>query len=125
MSEKHYIIGISGGSGSGKTSFLRGLKKRLEGKDVCFISLDNYYLPRDEQHTDKEGIKNFDLPESINAADLRKDIDQLIKGNIVTKTEYVFNNEQATPTTIELKPAKVLVVEGLFIYHYEELKSIF
>ena len=125
MSKKHYIIGISGGSGSGKTSFLKELKKRLEGKDVCFISLDNYYLPRDEQYTDGEGIKNFDLPESINARNLKRDIDQLLEGKSVIKDEYVFNNERANASTIELKPAKIYIVEGLFIYHYEELKSIF
>lgn len=125
MATKHYVIGISGGSGSGKTSLLRGLKENLSEEDVCFISLDNYYLPRDKQAYDDQGIQNFDLPESIDAQALRADIDRLLSGESVTKTEYVFNNEQAVASTITLKPAKIFIIEGLFIYHYESIRSLF
>ncbi len=125
MSEKHFIIGISGGSGSGKTSFVKELKNKLKDQDVCFISLDNYYLPREEQHTDNKGFKNFDLPESINAADLKHDLDQLIAGNRIEKEEYEFNNEKAAARNYVLEPASIYIIEGLFIYHYTELKDVF
>ena len=125
MHSNHFIIGISGGSGSGKTSFVKALKERLKNADVCFISLDNYYLPRDEQYTDEEGVKNFDLPESINAEDLRDDLNSLLKGKVVEKLEYVFNNEKATARTITLNPARIFIIEGLFIYHYSEIKDVF
>ncbi|MBT8189363.1 MAG: uridine kinase [Bacteroidia bacterium] len=125
MSHNQFIIGISGGSGSGKTSFVKALMERLKESDVCFISLDNYYLPREKQFTDKEGIKNFDLPESINSKELRKDLDALLQGSPVEKMEYVFNNEKATAKTIRLNPARIYIIEGLFIYHYPEIKDVF
>jgi len=125
MSPASYIIGISGGSGSGKTSFVHALRKQLDSEQVCFISLDDYYLPREDQFTDDQGIKNFDLPESIKAEELIADLNKLIAGDKVTKKKYNFNNELATDEPIELHPAKVIVVEGLYIYHYPELKTKF
>ena len=120
-----YIIGISGGSGSGKTSFLNALTKHFESKDVSFISMDNYYHPRETQKIDGNGVRNFDLPESINVDELIEDIQSLRAGNDVIKQEYVFNNSEAVAQQIIIKPAKVYIVEGLFIYHYTALKNLF
>jgi len=125
MSTEHYIIGISGGSGSGKTTFVEKLKKGFSEEQVCFISLDNYYLPREEQHIDSNGIQNFDLPQSIKSEELLNDIHCLKSGDDIIKNEYVFNNELAEAKEIRVKPAKVIIIEGLFIYHYEELKDVF
>lgn len=125
MIQEHYIIGISGGSGSGKTTFVRKLKSLFSEEQVCFISLDNYYLPREEQYTDPNGIRNFDLPQSIESERLLGDIDKLKKGDIISKKEYVFNNEQAIAEEIKISPAPVIIIEGLFIYHYPSIKDLF
>lgn len=125
MAIDSYIVGIAGGSGSGKTSFMKALKEKFSVEEVCFISLDDYYKARDEQITDNQGIKNFDLPTSIVVDTLVSDIELLLKGESVKKQKYTFNNTEAESYTFSLKPAKVIVVEGLFIYHYEELKSYF
>ena len=63
---KPFIIGITGGSGSGKTTFIRQLRETFKESEVCIISQDDFYRPREEQMVDNEGIKNFDLPKSIN-----------------------------------------------------------
>jgi len=125
MPKEHYIIGISGGSGSGKTSFLNMLKSHFSEEQVCFISLDNYYLPREEQYTDPNGIQNFDLPQSIRSVELLSDIQNLKNDEVISRKEYVFNNEKAQSKTITIKPAPVMIIEGLFIYHYPELRSLF
>ena len=125
MSSEHYIIGISGGSGSGKTTFIRHLKESFTEEEVCFISLDNYYLPREEQYTDPQGVQNFDLPQSIKSDELLNDIQKIKQGEDICKKEYVFNNELAVAKEIKIKPAKLIIIEGLFIYHYESLKDIF
>ena len=125
MSSEHYIIGISGGSGSGKTTFIRKLKECFNESEVCFISLDNYYLPREEQHTDSQGVQNFDLPQSIKSDELLRDIQCIKNGEEVCKKEYVFNNELAIAKEIKILPAKIIIIEGLFIYHYTELKDLF
>lgn len=120
-----YIIGIAGGSGSGKTSFMKALKERFTTDQVCFISLDDYYKQREEQLTDDQGIKNFDLPSSIVVDTLVSDLESLLKGESVEKEKYTFNNSEAESYSFSLLPAKVFVIEGLFIYHYEELKAYF
>jgi uridine kinase len=58
-----FIIGITGGSGSGKTRFLKSLLNHFSKKEVCLISQDNYYKEREEQPIDGKGVQNFDLPE--------------------------------------------------------------
>ncbi|RLD24000.1 MAG: uridine kinase, partial [Bacteroidetes bacterium] len=55
-----YIIGITGGSGSGKTRFLNTLLEQFSSTQVCLVSQDNYYRKRDEQPVDSQGVKNFD-----------------------------------------------------------------
>ena len=64
MNQKPFTIGISGGSGSGKTTFVKELAKSFSTEQVCILSQDNYYKPREQQVTDSTGEKNFDLPES-------------------------------------------------------------
>lgn len=125
MQEKYYIIGIAGGSGSGKSTFVKHLKQKFTPEEVCLLTLDNYYIPRDEQLTDENGFKNFDLPGSIDSAAILKDLNKLKSGQEVEQIEYVFNNEKAIASKITIKPAPIIIIEGLFIYHYKALRDIF
>ncbi len=118
------VIGISGGSGSGKTCFVRDLHKAFDAKEVVVISMDNYYKPRDEQNLDEEGYRNFDLPQSLDSDSFVSDLKRLIAGEIVVKEEYVFNNKEKEASTLTFAPAPVIVVEGLFIFHYQEVKDL-
>lgn len=120
---KPYTIGITGGSGSGKTYFLTKLSQRFGTDEICFISQDNYYHPRDRQQTDDRGVKNFDLPEAIDFARFAEDIRCLKRGEVVTLTEYTFNNPKATPKNIIYKPAPILVIEGLFVQYFPEIRQ--
>ena len=103
-----FIIGITGGSGSGKTTFVNLLKDELIDTPVTFISMDNYYKPRDEQYEDDEGIKNFDLPSSLDHEAFLTDLNKLRNGEKVIQKEYTFNNANAKPLLIEINPAPVL-----------------
>lgn len=119
-----YIIGITGGSGSGKTLFLKKLLDRFINDEVCLISQDNYYKPREEQPIDDKGVKNFDLPISIDFESYKNDILDLKAGKSVFQQEYTFNNPLVNPKLIELKPAPVIVVEGIFVFHYQEIADL-
>ena len=90
-------IGITGGSGSGKTFFLQGLSARFTKEQLCLISQDNYYKPRDQQPIDENGVKNFDLPVSIDRETFVQDLLKLKSGQDVVKKEYTFNNPAALP----------------------------
>ncbi len=118
------VIGICGGSGSGKTSFIRKLRTVFDEEQICIISQDDYYRPIEDQIKDEKGIENFDLPYSIDDDELASDIKKLIKGKAIKRKEYTFNNDKSSAKDIILNPAPVIIVEGLFVLHYEKVKSL-
>ncbi len=122
--EKPYIIGITGGSGSGKTLLLNKLRLHFDAKSVTCISQDDYYMPREFQLVDKNGQHNFDRPESIDYEHFATDLKGLSEGKEVEKEEYTFNNPDATPKKIIKRPAPVILVEGIFIFHYQKVAEL-
>jgi len=119
-----FIIGITGGSGSGKTSFILNLKKNFTPDQVCFISQDDYYKPREAQAIDSAGISNFDLPQSIFNDDLFGDLCKLKEGKPIFREEYTFNNQMAEAKVLHFNPAPIIIVEGLFILYFEEIRKM-
>jgi uridine kinase len=115
------IIGISGGSGSGKTTVLRNLKKQIPEDHIALVSQDNYYKPQAEQHRDENGMVNYDLPTGIEKERLIHDMNQLLNGNAIEFLEYNFNNPAWEPKKITIQPAPIVVMEGLFVFHFEEI----
>ncbi len=122
--KKSTIIGISGGSGSGKTTFIKCLRDLFPKDKLCVISQDDYYKPKEQQLIDENGITNFDLPESIDFTAFHDDIEKLMNGNAVEKLEYTFNNREAAPSKIQFLPAPVIIVEGLFIFHEKSITEL-
>lgn len=123
MADKPYIVGIAGGSASGKTSFLKALRKRMPVGSMSIVSQDNYYKPFESQERDKNGEVNFDLPTAINRENFHRDLQSLMMGTSVSVKEYTFNNAAKEASMIELAPAPIIVMEGLFIFHYDEIRS--
>lgn len=121
---KPIIIGICGGSGSGKTTFIKQLKQSFSDTELCVISQDDYYRPRNEQVTDDQGVANFDLPKSIDKKAFISDINRLIGGETIEKPEYTFNNADAIPVMKVFKPAPLIVVEGIFIFHFKKIRKL-
>lgn len=120
---KVFLIGIAGGSGSGKTSFLRELLHHFPTSDISLVSQDNYYVPKEKQLVDKNGIINFDLPTSIDRDHFYKDMMSLVGGNSIEMLEYNFNNPSRGPQKVIMQPAPIIIMEGLFVFHYEEIKN--
>jgi uridine kinase len=121
--QKPYTIGITGGSGSGKTYFLKNLSKHFTTKEICLISQDHYYKSRELQVIDAQGVQNFDVPTAIEREKFLEDILKLKNGETLRKTEYTFNNPNATPGIIEFKPAPIIVIEGLFVQYFPEIEK--
>lgn len=121
---KPFVIGIAGGSGSGKTTFVKKLRDIFSNEDVCILSQDNYYKPREEQELDENNEKNFDLPSSFRREDFLHDVESLILGKPIQIPEYTYNNPLAQPKMMVFNPAKVLILEGIFIYHFKEIADL-
>jgi uridine kinase len=122
---KSFVIGICGGSGSGKTSFIRSLREAFTLEELCIVSQDDYYRPIHEQETDTEGIHNFDRPDAVDKKALRHDLERLLAGETVERLEYTFNNPNVVPGKLVFQPAPVVIVEGLFVFHFKKIKSLF
>jgi uridine kinase len=122
--KKPFIVGITGGSASGKTLFLDKLLHSFEPGEVCLISQDNYYKPRHLQPIDDKGVHNFDTPQSIDFEQYAIDIQKLGNGETVFRQEYTFNNPNKKPKMLEFAPAPVVVVEGIFVLYYPELAKL-
>lgn len=122
---KPFIIGIAGGSGSGKTFFLKCFLEHFRADEVCLVSQDDYYVPVADNMTPEENkLYNFDLPHTIDKDHFMADIDRLIHGESFTKKEYTFGNPNAVPKLLEIKPAPIIIVEGLFILHFKEIADV-
>lgn len=121
---KPYIIGITGGSGSGKTLFIKRIIEDFTKKEVCLVSQDNYYKPRNQQPVDENGVYNFDRPESIDIPKFTDDLKKLIDGKTIRIKEYTFNNPEMDAGIIEFKPAPVIILEGIFIFYVEEISRL-
>jgi uridine kinase len=125
MRRKAYLVGIAGGSGSGKTTLVRALRDSLPPGSCCMVSQDDYYHPIEAQHRDENGRVNFDLPGAVDLDGLANDLATLVNGGSITRPEYTFNNPAGQARTVDLHPAPVVLVEGLFLLHHEPLRELF
>lgn len=118
------IIGICGGSGSGKTTLLKRISKELKHLAPSIFSMDNYYLPIHKQVKDVNGEINFDLPTALDKNKLVQDLRDLMNGLPIEVKEYHFNAPPDKNTLITINPSKLLIVEGLFLFHYQEVREL-
>ena len=116
-----FIIGICGGSGAGKTTLLRRLSDIFGEVRPSIFSMDNYYFPKSMQQLDNNGIVNFDLPTAIDEERLTADLKSLMQGKAIEVKEYFFNSPPDKNVLITIQPSAVIIVEGLFLFHYKEV----
>ena len=121
MTTKPFIVGITGGSASGKTSFLNDALNAFTDEQICLISQDNYYKTIDCIPLDHNGVYNFDLPETIDHDLFANHLRELHAGNTVQTPEYVFNNPDAPRQLLTYRPTPVIIVEGLFVFHFPDV----
>lgn len=119
-----FTIGITGGSGSGKTFFLDKLSAMFSENEICLVSQDNYYKERDAQPIDPHGYKNFDLPESLDKETFCRDILRLKRMERVEKQEYTFNNPKVKPRMLVFESSPILIIEGLFVQYFPEINEL-
>lgn len=119
------IIGITGGTGCGKTTVVNQIVKELSKDEVTIISQDSYY--RDMSHLSyPERVKiNFDHPDSIDFQLLKEHLLELKAGKSVQCPVYSFVEHNRTGETVLVKPTKVIIVEGILIFSHADIRSLF
>lgn len=120
--KKPVIVGITGGSGSGKTLFMQKLLEKLP--DAALHSMDNYYISIEQQPIDENGIENFDKLESMDIDKYTEDLKKLSSGEQLVIDEYTFNNDKSASNKIIIRPAKVILVEGIFVLAIEKIRNL-
>lgn len=121
--ETMLVIGIAGGSGSGKTTVVKKIIDALPGHSVTVIPQDAYY--RDNGHLSaKERTKiNFDHPGSIEFNLLNMQVDSLLKGENIEMPMYNYVTCSRGPETIEVKPTNVIIIEGILVMTNRRLRQ--
>jgi uridine kinase len=119
------VIGIAGGTGSGKTTVVNQIIDELPENEVCVISQDSYYKSTDSL-TYEERIKiNFDHPRAIDFELLETHLSNLKRGEIIQQPVYSFVTHNRTKDYIETHPRKVVIIEGILIFNSKKLLDLF
>ena len=116
------VIGIAGGTGSGKTTVTEKLQEYF-GADVSVLHHDSYYKRHDELPFEKRRLLNYDHPDSFDTSLLIEDLRSLKAGHTVHCPVYDYSIHNRTDRTEEVHPTKVIIVEGILIFADEELAS--
>lgn len=120
-----YLIGIAGGSGSGKTTFARKIINRVDDPSVVLLHQDSYYLPSSSQVPRVHGETNFDHPEAFDWPLLRDHLSRLKAGESVAVPVYDYKTSSRTDQTVVAGPAHVVLLEGIFTLWDRELRDLF
>ena len=119
-----FIIGIAGGTGSGKTTVVNQILNELPADEVCIISQDSYYNATDNLSYEERTKINFDHPRSIDFNLLVAHLQELKNGNIIEQPVYSFVSHNRTKDTIKTHPRKVIIVEGILIFNSKALLDL-
>jgi uridine kinase len=119
------IIGIAGGTGSGKTTVVDQILNQISAEEVCVISQDSYYKATDELTYEERTKINFDHPKAIDFDLLNEHLRKLKKGETIEQPVYSFVSHNRTGDTLKTLPRKVVIVEGILIFNNVELRKLF
>jgi uridine kinase len=121
--KKPIIIGIAGGTGSGKTTVTERIRGEF-GNEVTVVSHDFYYKKTDYLTVDQRANLNYDHPHSLDTDLLISDIKSLREGIAVDVPVYCFATHNRKPETQRVIPTKVIIVEGILIFENEQLRNL-
>jgi len=117
------IIGIAGGTGSGKTTLTEEIKKQF-GPDVSVLNHDNYYKAHDDMPYEERCKLNYDHPDSFDTDRFVRDLTALKAGQTIQCPTYDYTVHNRSSVTVQVSPAKVVIVEGILIFENAALRDL-
>lgn len=124
MKSRPFLIGIAGPSCSGKTSLATGIADKLGPKKISVVSLDQYYLDKSNESPEKIATYNFDHPEALDVALLKKQLRAIACGKSVTLPNYDFSSHSRTNQTQQFSPTPIVLIEGLHTLYWHEIRGL-
>ena len=123
MENNILVIGIAGGTGSGKTTLMKNLIQRFEGM-VTVLSHDNYYKRHDDMSYEERCQLNYDEPNALETDLMARHLDRLRHGEAIDCPVYDFTQHNRSDETIRIVPQKVIIVEGILIFEDAPLREL-
>ena len=117
------IIGIAGGTGSGKSTFTNRIKEEF-GDRVCVVYYDNYYKAHDDMSFEERKLINYDHPDSFETDLLVEHLHKLKEGIPIRCPVYDYTIHNRTDKTIEIKPADVIIIEGILVLYDSVIRDV-
>ena len=124
MVNSSILIGIAGGTGSGKTSIANYLLKKFGNDELIVIEQDSYYKDNSNLSMDERNQQNFDHPEAIDIQLFNKQLESLLDGKPVKIPIYDFSNHNRIEKFQLVKPTKIIIIEGILTLHFESLRKL-
>ena len=123
MDNQILVIGIAGGTGSGKTTLMKNIMTRFEGHVTVLIH-DNYYRHNDHLTYEERCQINYDEPAALETALMARHLLQLRNGQAIVCPVYDFSQHNRSDETIRIEPKNVIIVEGILIFENRELREL-
>lgn len=122
--KKPIIIGVSGGSGSGKTTVSREIVEHLAGESVVMIAQDSYYKQQDHLTIDERRARNYDHPDAFDTDLMIDQLQKLLKRETIDEPIYDYVNSTRSKETLTVQPADVIIVEGVLLFVDARLRDL-
>ena len=123
MENNILVIGIAGGTGSGKTTLMKRLVERFSA-DVTVLSHDNYYRRRDDMPFEERCKVNYDEPAALETDLMARHLDALRRGQAIDCPVYDFSQHNRSNETVRIEPKRVIIVEGILIFENKQLRDL-
>lgn len=121
---KTFVIGVAGGSGSGKTTVVRRIVESIGDDQVIVLEHDRYYRDRNDLRLEERAALNYDHPDSLETDLLVKHVEALRAGETVHVPVYDFARHARQPETRAVPPRRAIIVEGILIYTDAALRRL-
>ena len=118
------LIGVAGGSGSGKTTVASNLVKAFKAEDAVLVEQDAYYRELTNMSLEERAKVNFDHPDSIEFELLRKHLENLKNGVAIERSIYDFTTHSRKEGAVKINPSKIVIVEGILIFAVPEIREL-
>lgn len=118
-----FVIGIAGGSGSGKTTVIRRILEKVSGENAVILQHDWYYKDNPHLSFEERAELNYDHPDALETSLLIAHLKEILAGRPITAPQYDFSKHLRKKETKLIKPERIVIVDGILILHDEELRE--